>query len=66
VAAIGDLIKDQIGNLLWKSLDALEAASGEELRPIYQTAQPVRRLVSHPWLIEQVNATAAENSALTC
>jgi len=26
----------------------------------------VRGLVSHPWLVQQVNATAAENSAFTC
>jgi transposase len=66
VEAIGDLIKDQIGNVLWKTLDALEVAIGEELRPIYETAERVRSLVSHPWLIEQVNAIAAKNSAITC
>jgi len=66
VVAIGGLIMDQIGNLLWKSLDALEAASGEELRPIYRTAANSAGLVSPPWLIEQVSATAAANTALTC
>jgi len=38
----------------------------EELRPLYESADAVRRLVSHPWLIEQANATAAWNSAITC
>ena len=66
VEAIGDVIKDRIGNVLWETLDALEAALGEELRPLYETATRVRCLVSHPWLIEQVNATAATNSALAC
>jgi len=66
VEAIGDVIKDRIGNTLWKTLAALEKAIGEELRPIYETAQRVRRLVSHPWLIEQVNVTAVNNSAITC
>ena len=66
VEAIGDLIKDRIGNALWNTLAALEAALVEELRPIYETAERVRRLVSQPWLIEQVNATAAKNSAVTC
>ncbi len=65
VEAIGDLIKDRIGNTLWKTLEALEEAIGEELRPLWENAERVRSLVSHPWLIEQVNATAAMNSAIT-
>jgi hypothetical protein len=44
----------------------MEEAIGEELRPIYETAERVRRLISHPWLIDQVNATEALNSAVTC
>jgi transposase len=66
VEAIGDVIKDRIGNLLWVTLERLEEAIGEELRPIYEAAERVRRLVSHPWLIDQLNTTAAENSAITC
>lgn len=58
VEAIGDVVKDRIGNMLWGTLEALEAAMCEELRPIYETADRVRRLVSHPWLLEQANATA--------
>lgn len=65
VEIIGDVIKDRIANTLWHTLEALEEALGEELRPIYQSAERVRRLVSHPWLIEQVNATAPDNSAIT-
>jgi hypothetical protein len=65
VEAIGDVIKDRIGNTLWETLDALEEAIGEELRPIYETAERVRSLVSHGWLLDQVNATATENSAIT-
>jgi hypothetical protein len=33
---------------------------------LYENAEAVRRLVSHPWLVEQANAIAAENSAITC
>ena len=66
VEVIGDVIKDRIANTLWQTLEALEDALGEELRPIYESAERVRRLVSHPWLINQLNATATENSALTC
>lgn len=66
VEAIGDVIKDRIANILWKTLDDLEAAIGEELKPIYETAERVRSLVSHDWLVDQVNATATENSAITC
>jgi transposase len=64
VEAIGDVIKDRIANTLWATLDDLEAAIGEELKPIYETADPVRSLVSPGWLIDQVNATATENSAI--
>ena len=66
VEAIGDVIKDRIANTLWASLEALEEAMGEELRPIYESAQRVRSLVSHGWLVDQVNATATKNSAATC
>lgn len=66
VEVIGDVIKDRIANTLWATLEALEEALGEELRPICESAERVRRLVSHPWLIEQVNATVPENSAITC
>lgn len=66
VELIGDVIKDRIANTLWHTIAALEAALGEELRPIYESAERVRSLVSHPWLVEQVNATAPENSAVTC
>ena len=64
VEVMGDIIKDRIANTLWETLDALENAIGEELRPIYETAERVRKLVSHGWLIDQVNAIATENSAL--
>lgn len=66
VEVIGDVVKDRIANTLWHTLESLEEALGEELRPIYESAERVRRLVSHPWLVEQVNATATENSAITC
>jgi hypothetical protein len=66
VEIIGDVIKDRIANPLWQTLDALEAAIGEELKPIYENAERVRSLVSHDWLVDQVNATATENSAITC
>ncbi|HUJ09530.1 MAG TPA: hypothetical protein VL171_05840 [Verrucomicrobiae bacterium] len=66
VEMIGDLIKDRIGNTLWTTIEALEEALGEELRPIYRSAERVRRLVSHPWPIDQANATEEENSAVTC
>jgi|SRR5450631_928590 transposase len=66
VEAIGDVIKDRIANTLWQTLDDLETAIGEELKPIYETAERVRSLVSHGWLVDQVNATAKENSAITC
>ena len=64
--AIGDIIKDRIGNGLWKAMTDLEEAISEELRPLCENAEAVRRLVSHPWLVEQANATATENDAITC
>jgi transposase len=66
VEAIGDLIKDRIGNVLWEQFADLEQAIGEELRELCDNAEAVRRLVSHPWLVEQANATAVTNSAITC
>ena len=66
VEVIGDVIKDRIANTLWQTLEVLEEALGEELRPIYQNAERVRGLVSHPWLVDQLNATEARNSAVTC
>ncbi len=59
-------IKDRIANPLWATFEALETALGEELRPIQESAERVRRLVSHGWLIDQVGAAATENSAVTC
>ena len=66
VELIGDLIKDRIANTLWNTFEALEEAISEELQPLCQSAERVRSLVSHPWLLEQVNATVPENSAITC
>lgn len=66
VEVIGDLIKDRLGNGLWQTLETLEAAIVEELQPIYENAERVRRLVSHGWLTEQVNAIEAENDAIAC
>ena len=66
VEAIGDVIKDRIGNVLWETIPDLEQAISEKLRPLCENAENVRRLVSHPWLIDQVNATATRNSAITC
>jgi hypothetical protein len=63
--AIGDLIKDRIGNTLFEKMELLEEAIGEELRPLWENAERVRSLVSHPWLMEQVNITGANNSAIT-
>ena len=62
IEIIGDIIKD---NILWSTLASLEEALGEELRPIYESAERVRRLVLHNWLINQVDATATENSAIS-
>jgi transposase len=64
--AIGDLVKDRIGNVLWDTMADLELSIGEELRPLCEYPECVRRLVSHPWLVEQANATATKNSAITC
>ena len=36
------------------------------VRPLWQMSDRVRSLVSHPWLIEQVNVTVTEDSAIAC
>jgi hypothetical protein len=66
VEDIVDFIKDQIGNSLWSTLEALKIAIGEEIQPIYLTPEPVRSLVSPFWLIDQVNVSVLEFSAITC
>ncbi len=66
VEAIGDVIKDRLGNTLWNTLEDMEKAIGEELRPLYETAERVRNLVSHPWLILQANVIETKNSAIAC
>jgi len=65
VEAIGDLIKDRIGNTVFEKMELLEEAIAEELRPLWENAERVRTLVSHPWLVEQVNVSVARNSAIT-
>jgi transposase-like protein len=64
--AIGDVVKDRIGIVLWDTIADLEQSIGEELRPLCENSECVRRLVSHPWLVEQVNAIIMENSPITC
>ena len=66
VELIGDMVKDRIANTLWNTFEALEEAISEELQPLCHNAERVRSLVSFPWLLEQVNAIAMENSAITC
>lgn len=63
---MGDVIKDRLANTLWETLDDVEAAIGEELKPICETAERVRSLASNGWLVDQVNATVTENSTVTC
>ena len=64
VEAGGDVTKDRIGSTLGATLAALAAAAGEEVRPVYESAERVRSLVSHPWLIDQGNAAVTMNSAI--
>ena len=40
VEAIGNLIKDRIGNTLSQTLEAMEEAIGEELRPLWEKLHP--------------------------
>lgn len=66
VEALGDQIKDRMGKVLWQRLAALTQAIGDELRPLHEGAEAVRRLISYPWQVEQANATASQNSSITC
>ena len=63
--ALGGGVKNRMGNVLWETRADREQAIGEELRPLCGDAEAVRRLVSHPWLVEQANATGIETSAIT-
>ena len=59
------VIQARVATARWATLAALAEAMGEELRPIYEGAERVRSLVSHGWLINEVNNIAAMNSATT-
>jgi transposase len=57
VEKLGDLIKDRIGNTLYDSLAAIEAAISEKLRPIWHGPERVRRLIGEGWLLSKTNAS---------
>ena len=58
VEKIGDFIKDRIANTAWQTLDSIEAAIEEELRPLWQSGQRVRELIGNGWLLNQANSSA--------
>ncbi len=62
--AFGDVVKDRIANVLWGTLEAIEAVVAAELRPDFLEAKRVRRLGSNSWLLDQVNVSAGESNAL--
>jgi hypothetical protein len=62
--AFGDVVKDRIANVLWGTLEAIEADVAAELKPEFENAKRMRRLVSNSWLLDQVNVSAGGNNAL--
>lgn len=64
VEKIGDLIKDRIGNAVWNTLQEIESAIEEELRPVWQQAQRVRDLIGEGWLLHQLNVIDPINRLL--
>lgn len=56
VERIGDLIKDATANRVFPTLEALETAIENELRPLWEDPQRVRALVGEGWMRTQVNA----------
>ena len=42
--AIGDVVKDRIGNVLWDTIADLEQSIGEELRPLWENPECVRKV----------------------
>ena len=53
---IGDLIKDATANRVFPTLEALETAIENELRPLWEDPRRVRTLVGEGWMRTQVNA----------
>lgn len=59
VEKIGAFIKDAVCNKVWQTLEAIEAAICEELKPIWTIPARVAQLVGEEgWLASELNATA--------
>ena len=56
VERIGDLIKDAAGNRVYPSLELLEEAIEQELRPLWQSPRKVRSLAGDGSICSQANA----------
>jgi transposase len=52
-----DIIKDQIANRVFETLEEIESVLSKGLRPYWSSTAPVRRLVGDGWLHTQANAT---------
>jgi len=64
VEKIGDFIKDRIGNTVWNTMQEIQSAIEEELRPIWQQAQRVKDLIGDGWLLHQLNVIDLRNRLL--
>jgi transposase len=59
VEKIGAFIKDAVCNQIWPTLQAMEEAISEELRPLWKIPERVAQLVgTEGWLAAQLNASA--------
>lgn len=58
VEKIGDIVKDRIGNAVWETMAAIEAAVADEIRELWESPPRVRDMIGENWLLLQANFIA--------
>ncbi len=56
IERLWDVVKDQICNTIYKTLDEIEIAITEALRPYFEALSPARKLVGDGWMHAEANA----------
>ena len=57
IERLWDVVKDQICNTIYKTLDEIEIAITEALRPYFEALLPARKLVGDGWMHAEANAS---------
>jgi transposase len=57
IERLWDVVKDQICNTVYKTLDEIETAITEALRPYFESLLPARKLVGDGWMHVEANVS---------